>query len=140
MKQHEMMEPVEAMDHYKLAHPKRSDMFLHAGKSLRLIGSLFGDRRVPFSRKLLFLGSILGVLVIMFFPDVLGEFALSTVLPVVGTIIGVPIDAGMDWLALALVVVNLLNFFPRELVAEHYERIFKGIPAPIYGEQSQYHA
>ena len=82
------------------------------------------DRRVPVTRKLLFLGSVGGLLVIMLFPDVISETFLSVVLPFVGTVLGIPIDAGMDWIAFALVLVNLLRFFPEDLVAEHYKMIF----------------
>ena len=39
-------------------------------------------------------------------------------------LLGVPLDAGFDWLAFALAVVTLFRFFPAELVAEHYRRIF----------------
>jgi len=38
---------------------------------------------------------------------------------------GIPIDAGFDWTAFALVIVNLLKFFPPTLVAEHYQNIFQ---------------
>jgi hypothetical protein len=108
-----------------LAHPRRRDIFLHAGKTFRLIGGLLTDRRVPVVRKVLFLGSIAALLLVLIFPDVVGEAFLSTVLPLVGTVLGVPIDAGFDWVAFALVVVNLMRFFPAELVAEHYGNIFE---------------
>jgi hypothetical protein len=39
-------------------------------------------------------------------------------------VLGVPLDAGFDWVAFALAVVSLLRFFPAELVAEHYQQIF----------------
>lgn len=107
-----------------LAHPKRFDIFFHCIKTVRLLGSLLTDRRVPFLRKVLFIGSIAAVLVVLFFPDLLGEFVLSTVLPIVGTALGIPLDAGMDWVAFAFVVVSLLRFFPPELVSEHYRQIF----------------
>jgi hypothetical protein len=64
--------------------------------------------------------------VLLFFPDALGEFVTSTLLPFVGTVLGIPIDAGFDWVAFALALVSLLKFFPGELVAEHYGRIFRG--------------
>ena len=108
-----------------LLHPKRRDIFLHLGKTLKLIGALLTDRRVPLWRKALFAASIGGLLVILFFPDVINEVVLSTVLPVVGTVLGVPLDAGFDWVAFALVGLSLLRFFPAELVSEHYRRIFR---------------
>ncbi|HEV2581975.1 MAG TPA: hypothetical protein VGT44_14060, partial [Ktedonobacteraceae bacterium] len=69
--------------------------------------------------------SIAGLLVILFFPDVLGEFVLSAVVPLAGTVLGIPIDAGFDWIAFALAIVSLLRFFPAELVAEHYRYVFR---------------
>ncbi len=104
--------------------PRRRDIFFHAGKTFKLIGGLMTDRRVSLWRKLLFVGSVGGLLLLLFFPDLFSEAVLTTVLPIVGTIAGVPIDAGFDWMAFALVAVNLLKFFPAELVAEYYRNIF----------------
>ncbi len=82
------------------------------------------DRRISLWRKLFFVGSLGGLLVLLFFPDLFGEFFLSTVLPFIGTVAGVPLDAGFDWMVFALVAVNLFRFFPPELVAEYYRLIF----------------
>jgi len=109
-----------------LAHPKRRDIFLHGAKTFKLIGALVTDPRIPLWRKALFFGSIAALLVVLLFPDAINEAVLSTALPLVGTVLGVPLDAGFDWVAFALVIVNLLRFFPAPLVAEHYDRIFRG--------------
>ena len=122
-----MIQPKTRSQAYYLGEklqPRRRDIFLHAGKTFRLIGGLMTDRRVPLWRKLLFAGSIGGLLLLLFFPDLFSETILSIALPVIGTVAGVPIDAGFDWMAFALVVVNLLRFFPPELVAEYYRNIF----------------
>lgn len=107
------------------SRPKRRDIFLHASKTLKLIGALVTDPRIPLWRKALFFGSIAGLLVILLFPDALNEFMLSTVVPLAGTVLGIPIDAGFDWLAFALAIVSLLRFFPADLVAEHYRQVFR---------------
>lgn len=104
--------------------PRRIDVFLHGAKTFKLIGELITDRRVALWRKALFFGCLGTLLVILLFPDALNELVLSTVLPLVGTLLGVPLDAGIDWLGFALVVVSLLRFFPADLVAEHYRQIF----------------
>ncbi len=124
--QRQMQRPAQSQNYndVKPGYPRRRDIFLHAGKSFKLIRCLMTDRRVSLWRKLLFVGSLGGLLVLLFFPDLFGEFFLSTVLPVVGTVAGVPIDAGFDWMAFALVAVNLFRFFPAELVAEYYRNIF----------------
>jgi hypothetical protein len=106
------------------SRPRRFDIFFHAGKTLRLIGRLMLDRRVPIVNKFFFLATLAFLLILLFFPDLLGETILSAVLPVVGTVIGVPIDAGFDWMAFALLLVNMLRVFPADLVAEHYRDIF----------------
>jgi hypothetical protein len=108
----------------KRSFPRRIDIFLHAGKTITLIGKLIADRRVPLWRKLLFFGFVIGLLCLLLFPDVFDEVVLSTILPLIGTVLGVPLDAGFDWLAFALAVVSLLHFFPAELVGEHYRSIF----------------
>jgi hypothetical protein len=107
-------------------YPRRRDIFFHFAKTGRLIGALFTDRRVPITRKILFIAAIVVLLAVLFFPDALGELGLSVVLPAVGTVLGVPIDAGFDWTAFALLGVNLLHIFPTYLVAEHYDEIFHG--------------
>ena len=108
-----------------LAHPKRRDIFLHGAKTLKLIGALLTDPRIPLWRKAFFFASIGGLAVVLFFPDAINEVFLSTIMPVLGTVLGVPLDAGFDWVVFALAVVGLLRFFPPELVAEHYQHIFR---------------
>ena len=105
--------------------PKRFDVFLHARKTFRLIRALMVDKRISVVRKFLFVSSIVVLLLILIFPDALGETFLSTVLPLLGTVLGVPIDAGFDWAAFALLLVSLLRFFPADIVSEHYRYIFE---------------
>ena len=103
--------------------PRRIEIFL--AKTGRLIKALMLDRRVSIWRKAFFFGAIGGLLFILLFPDLLNETIMSTVLPLAGTVLGVPLDAGFDWLAFAIAIVTLFRFFPPELVAEHYRRIFR---------------
>jgi hypothetical protein len=109
----------------KVAHPRRRDVFFHFIKTGKLIGALFTDRRVSVVRKASFVLIVLVFLAILVFPDALDELGLSLALPVVGTILGVPLDAGFDWIAFALVSVSLLRIFPAHIVSEHYQRFFK---------------
>jgi uncharacterized membrane protein len=108
-----------------LAHPKRRDIFLHGIKTFRLLGTLLREPRIPIMRKILFLGSVGALVAILFFPDFFSETILSVVLPLIGTVLGVPLDAGVDWIAFSLLVVSLLRFFPAEIVSEHYRNIFE---------------
>ena len=105
--------------------PRRMEIFWHIAKTGRLIKALILDRRIALWRKAFFFGAIGGLLFILLFPDLLNETVMSTVLPLAGTVLGVPLDAGFDWLAFAIAVVTLFRFFPSEPVAEHYRQIFR---------------
>lgn len=108
----------------KLVHPRVFDVFFHLIKTGKLIGALLTDGRVPVLRKALFIGAIGFFLVLLVFPDILGEFIISTVLPIIGTLLGIPVDAGFDWIAFALAIVALVRVFPPEIISEHYRQIF----------------
>lgn len=110
----------------KNVRPRRRDIFFHAIKTSKLIGALTVDRRISVVRKVFFFAIVLGLLAILLFPDFFDEVFLSIVLPFLGTVLGIPLDAGFDWLAFALVVVSLLRIFPAEIVGEHYQRLFYG--------------
>jgi hypothetical protein len=107
------------------AYPKLPEIFFHGIKTIKLIGALFRDPRVPAFRKALFVLGVVVLAVVLFFPDVVAELGLSAVLPIVGTVLGVPIDGSIDWAAFALLAVNLLRIFPADMVAEHYDEIFR---------------
>lgn len=111
----------------KLTHPKRRDIFLHFTKTSKLISALSRDRRISLTRKVLFFGTVLGLLAVLLFPDFFNEVFLSIVLPFAGTVLGVPLDLGFDWIAFAIAVVSLLRIFPAEIVAEHYQTIFHAV-------------
>ena len=112
--------------------PSNFALFFHAFKTLHLVYALLIDRRIPILRKAAFLLPIGFLLVLLIFPDALNEAFLSTVLPILGTILGIPIDAGFDWIALALAAMALLRLFPAEVMDEHYQRIFHHKQEVIY--------
>jgi hypothetical protein len=89
-----------------------------------LITALLGDSRVALWRKIGFFLLIAFLIVILAFPDIIDEIGLSVILPLIGTILGIPLDAGFDWLVFALLVVSFLRIFPAHIVAEHYSRLF----------------
>jgi hypothetical protein len=72
----------------------------------------------------LFVGSIAALAAFLFFPDLFSETFLTFVLPAIGTVLGIPLDAGFDWIAFAMVSISLLRYFPSEIVSEHYRNIF----------------
>jgi hypothetical protein len=112
-------------DGQKRARPRRLEIFLHIIKTGRLVQALVFDRRIPLWRKVFFFSAIGALLFLLLFPDLLNETVMSIVLPLAGTVLGVPLDAGFDWLAFAIAVVTFFRFFPPELVAEHYRQIFR---------------
>lgn len=105
--------------------PRRLDLLFHVFKTVRLIAYLLRHKQVGIGRKVLFVSGCGALLVLLLFPDAFGELVSSTLLPVVGTVLGVPLDAGFDWLTLVLVLVSLLRVFPAEVVEEGYRRIFR---------------
>ncbi|MBE3560610.1 MAG: hypothetical protein IMW89_15530 [Ktedonobacteraceae bacterium] len=107
----------------QLAHPRRLEVLFHLVKTFRLLVALLKDRSIHPLRKAAFLGLAGALLLILLLPDV--PAVLGTVLPFVGAILGVPLDAGIDWIAFSLLLVSLLRIFPAERVAEHYQGIFR---------------
>jgi hypothetical protein len=114
-----------ATAHKPVLKPKRLDIFLHLTKTARLLVTLIREPRIPVVRKVLFLSSVIALLLILLFPDVIDNVILGTILPFVGVLLGVPLDAGVDWVAFSLLVVSLLRIFPDDVVSEHYRYIFE---------------
>jgi hypothetical protein len=105
--------------------PGRLTLLLHLIKTCRLIARLLLDGRIAFWRKALFLLACAALFGLLFFSDLLGELVASTLLPLLGSVLGLPLDAGGDWLVFVMVVVSLLRLFPPEIVSEEYRRIFR---------------
>src|SRR5215469_10575639 len=78
------------------ARPGRFEIFFHLFKTGRLIKALLFDRRVPLWRKAFFFSAIGALLFLLLFPDLLNETIMSTVLPIAGSVLGIPLDAGFD--------------------------------------------
>ncbi|GHO44205.1 hypothetical protein [Ktedonospora formicarum] len=106
-----------------LRHPKRLEILFHFIKTGKLVKRLLVDRRVPALRKVAFGGVVAFLLALLLIPD-LEVLLAGTVLPVIGEVLGIPLDAGLDWAVFALFATNMLRLFPQEFVTEHYENIF----------------
>ena len=101
-------------------------MIFHIHKTVSLAAALLRDARVHWFPKLLFLGSIGALLLALFFPEMLGDI-VGLSIPGVGPILdllGIPVDASIDWVAFAVAAYNLLKVFPAEIVGEHYDNLF----------------
>jgi hypothetical protein len=105
--------------------PRRRDMLFHVLKTIRLVGAVLWDKRVSLVRKGAYLAGMALLLVLLLFPELLADSA--TLLTPLFALLGVevPIEGGIDWLALALGSFSLLSLFPKEILGEHYERIFR---------------
>ena len=99
-------------------------MVFHLLKTFRLVEAVLWDKRVSLIRKGAYLGGIGILLVLLLFPEVLADSA--TLLTPFFSLVGVelPVEGSIDWLALALGSFSLLSLFPKEILGEHYERIF----------------
>jgi hypothetical protein len=105
--------------------PKKTDMVFHSIKTVKLVGAVLSDKRVALVRKIAYLGLIAGLLTLVVFPEALGDLvtAVTPFFPLIG--IEVPAEGTIDWLVFALATFSLLKIFPREIVDEHYERLFR---------------
>lgn len=105
--------------------PRRRDLVFHLFKTIRLVGSVLWDKRVSFLRKAAFVVGIGVLLVLLLFPETLGDGAtlLAALFPLLG--VEIPAEGALDWLAFALASFSLLSVFPKEIVGEHYEQLFR---------------
>lgn len=107
--------------------PNPLQMFFHIGKTARLAGALLGDPRITIFRKIVFLGSILLLLLALVGGDTVSSAISEFIFPLIGPFVDLPAEIGFDWIAVAVAAYNLLGIFPAELVAEHYDRLFRPI-------------
>lgn len=103
--------------------PKRTDLIFHLVKTGKLVAAILSDSRVHIVRKIAYLGSVGLLLAILLFPEALAEVA--TAFTVVFPFLELPADASIDWVAFAVATFSLLKFFPKEIVGEHYDRLFR---------------
>ena len=105
--------------------PRRRDLVLHFFKSFKMIEAVLWDRRVSLVRKAAYLGGMGILLVLLLFPELLADSA--TLLTPLFSLVGVeiPVEGTIDWMALAFASFSLLSLFPKEVLGEHYERIFR---------------
>jgi hypothetical protein len=97
--------------------------FLHVRKTLRLLGALLRDPRVPGIRKFFFLAAVVIFGVVLLIPDSIIVAALGIILPFAGPLIGIP-PGLIDIAALSVAMYGLLSFFPRAVVDEQAHRLY----------------
>lgn len=97
--------------------------FLHIRKTLRLLGALLRDLRVPFIRKFFFIASVIIFGVVLLIPDSIIVAALGVLLPFAGPLVGIP-PGLIDIAALSVAMYGLLSFFPHAVVEEQAHRLY----------------
>jgi hypothetical protein len=100
-------------------------MVLHGFKAIRLVKAVLWDRRVTLLRKGAYLGGLALLLLLLLVPEALGDSVtlLSPLFALVG--VELPAEGAINWMALAFASFSLLAVFPKEILGEHYERIFR---------------
>ncbi len=108
------------------SRPGSLEAFRHPGRTFKFTVTLLTDTRIPISRKALFIIGICALLSLLPLPNAVSEIILSIAFPIVGTVAGVPLNIGADWMAIILLFPMLFNLFPDHIRAEHYQWIFHG--------------
>lgn len=101
----------------------RIKMLFHVRKTVQLVQAVLSDGRVPALRKVLFLWAVALLFVALLVPDA-GSALASLLLPVVGPLIDLPVDAGLDWSVAIVLAPWLLRLLPADIVREHQAAIF----------------
>jgi len=106
---------------------KQASLLFHMGKTTSLVSAIMKDARVHWLPKLFFFGALGALLLALLFPESAAEF-LGLGIPGVGwalDALGLPVDATIDWAVLGVAAFNLLKLFPKEVVGEHYDHLFR---------------
>ena len=119
------MNPIAHLNPLKKSLPGRIEAFLRVGGTVRLVNSLMRDARVPAVRKVFFGTALASLLAAMIFPELVADGFLATIMPFISSIIGVPIEAGVDWFTFIMLLPVLMRIFPADIMQEHYLRVFK---------------
>ena len=103
----------------------------HLPRTMKVATATIRDSRVSIVPKILFIGSIIFVLAALLTPEALAEFV--AVIPGLGDVLalaGLPVDGVIDWLALGITALNMMKFFPQDIVNEHFDEVVaKGKPS-----------
>lgn len=103
----------------------------HLPRTMKVAAATIRDSRVSIVPKILFIGSIIFVLAALLTPEALAEFV--AVIPGLGDVLaiaGLPVDGVIDWLALGITALNMMKYFPQDIVNEHFDEVVaKGKPS-----------
>lgn len=106
---------------------KPTSLLFHLGKTSALVTAIMQDARVHWLPKVFFFGALGALLLALLFPESIADLG-GVFTPVIGwafDAIGIPAEATLDWAVLGVAAFNLLKLFPKEIVGEHYDSIFR---------------
>jgi hypothetical protein len=105
--------------------PRKRDLIFHSIKIARLVSAILKDRRVSIVRKGAYLGVVGLLLGALIFPELFADLVtlITPLLPL--EVLEIPADATIDWVAFVVATFSLLKLFPKEIVGEHYDRLFR---------------
>ena len=106
---------------------RQASLLFHLGKTAALITAIMKDVRVHWLPKLFFFAALGALLLALLFPESMVDIS-AVFAPVVGwafDAVGIPAEATLDWAVLGVAAFNLLKLFPRDVVGEHYDRLFR---------------
>lgn len=100
------------------------NLIFHMGKTLGLTGAVLKDQRVHWLPKATFVGGIAALLAAVLFPEMAADVLAAVPTAGIFDALGIPTEAGIDWVVFSVAAFNLLKLFPAEVVGEHYDRLF----------------
>lgn len=106
------------------SRPHPWEMVLHPITTVRFMNALRRDPRISHVRKLLYVGPIVVLVVALLLPESVVAAGVALLLPLVGPLVNLPVDAALDWFAVGLAAYALLGVLPRRIVREHHARLF----------------
>jgi hypothetical protein len=106
------------------SRPHPWEMVWHPITTVRFMNALRRDPRISRVRKLLYVGPILVLLVALLLPESIVAAGVALLLPLVGPLVNLPVDAALDWFVIGLAAYGLLGVLPRRIVREHHARLF----------------
>lgn len=104
--------------------PHPWEMALHPVTTIQFMNALRRDARISFVRKVLYAAPIMALLVGLLLPESIVALGVAALLPFVGPLVNLPVDAALDWFALGLVAYALLGILPKHVVREHHSQLF----------------
>jgi hypothetical protein len=100
---------------------------VHLPRVFKVAGNVLKDARVSMGSKLMFVTGIAALLLALLAPETFVDVIVA--IPgatAVLDLVGIPLEAAGDWIAIGLAAFNLMKMFPQDVVNEHYDNVMQG--------------